>query len=182
MDALDAIKTRRSHRKFADQTVKRSLIEQVVECCRFAPSWKNTQTVRYHIIEDKDLLDNISKNCVRNFAFNGKTISRCAALVVVSSVANISRPDSRETSSSDLELHWPFFDAGIASQTFCLAAHALGLVSVILGIFDGEKIKTLCSLPQDQSVMALIAIVYPIETEKTPPKRLEVDEILTFIK
>ena len=58
----------------------------------------------------------------------------------------------------------------------------MGLASVILGIFDGEKIKTLCSLPQDQSVMALIAIGYPIETEKTPPKRLEVDEILTFIK
>lgn len=50
MEALDAIKTRRSHRKFADQTIKRSLIEQVVESCRFVPSWKNTQTVRYHII------------------------------------------------------------------------------------------------------------------------------------
>ena len=49
-------------------------------------------------------------------------------------------------------------------------------------VLYGEKIKTLCSLPQDQSVMALIAIGYPIETEKTAPKRLEVDEILTFIK
>ncbi len=35
---------------------------------------------------------------------------------------------------------WEVFDAGIATQTFCLAAHAKGVGSVILGIFDEEKI------------------------------------------
>ena len=78
-------------------------------------------------------------------------------------------------------LHWQSFDAGIAAQTFCLAAHALGVASVILGIFDENKIKSICNLPENQDVMALIAIGYPLETEKEAPKRLDVNEMLDFI-
>lgn len=32
------------------------------------------------------------------------------------------------------------FDAGIATQTLCLAAHSKGLGTVILGIYDEEKL------------------------------------------
>lgn len=78
-------------------------------------------------------------------------------------------------------LHWQSFDAGIAAQTSCLAAHALGVASVILGIFDENKIKSICNLPENQDVMALIAIGYPLETEKEAPKRLDVNEMLDFI-
>ena len=59
MEAMTAIKSRRSHRKFSDQKVTKEVIEKIVEAARFAPSWKNTQTVRYTVIENEDLLNEI---------------------------------------------------------------------------------------------------------------------------
>ena len=181
METITAIKSRRSHRKFSNQKIETGVIEKIVEAARFAPSWKNTQTVRYTVIENRALLDEISEHGVMGFAFNAKTISRCAALVVISSVGKISGYEKNGEFSTNLGLHWQSFDAGIAAQTFCLAAHSLGVASVILGIFDETRIKSVCKLPENQDVMALIAIGYPIEAEKEAPKRLEVNEILHMI-
>jgi hypothetical protein len=36
---------------------------------------------------------------------------------------------------------WEMFDAGIAAQTFCLAAHEMGLGTVIMGVFDENKVN-----------------------------------------
>ena len=45
MEAIECIKTRRSIRKYEDKPVDRSLIEEIIEIARFAPSWKNSQSV-----------------------------------------------------------------------------------------------------------------------------------------
>ena len=49
MQLIDGIKTRRSVRKFEDKKVPHEVLEQIVEAAAFAPSWKNSQTVRYKI-------------------------------------------------------------------------------------------------------------------------------------
>ena len=43
MEAIECIKTRRSIRKYEDKPVDRSLIEEIIEIARFAPSWKNSK-------------------------------------------------------------------------------------------------------------------------------------------
>ena len=55
MEAIECIKTRRSIRKYEDKPVDRSLIEEIIEIARFAPSWKNSQSVRYIAIYDNDI-------------------------------------------------------------------------------------------------------------------------------
>lgn len=52
MDTVSNIKIRRSIRKYKEDAIPHSLIEEVVETARFAPSWKNTQIVRYVCVED----------------------------------------------------------------------------------------------------------------------------------
>ena len=52
MHTLDAIKTRRTIRKFTEEPVSHKVIEKIVEASAYAPSWKNTQTARYIIIEE----------------------------------------------------------------------------------------------------------------------------------
>ena len=51
MTANECIKGRRSIRKFTSQPVSHELLAQVVETASFAPSWKNTQIVRYIAVE-----------------------------------------------------------------------------------------------------------------------------------
>ena len=57
MELDTVIKKRRSIRKYKNQTVDKKLIKQIIEAGIEAPSWKNSQTARYHIIISKEILD-----------------------------------------------------------------------------------------------------------------------------
>lgn len=71
------------------------------------------------------------------------------------------------------------FDAGIAAQTFCLAAWERGVGTVITGYFDEEKITRLLNLPENQKVGCVIGFGYPDE-EPAAPKRKSVEDLLTY--
>ena len=47
MNAVECIKTRRSVRKFTDEMVSVDTVREIVELASYAPSWKNTQVIRY---------------------------------------------------------------------------------------------------------------------------------------
>lgn len=179
MEALECIMTRRSCRKFKEEAVPHELVEEIVGVASYAPSWKNTQITRYIVIEDKEKLQRIADDCVLDFEYNKKTISRCPMLVIVTMVKNRSgyeKDGSFTTSKGD---RWEMFDAGIATQTFCLAAHEKGLGSVIMGIFDEAKLAEVVSIPDGQQVAALVAVGYPV-FQPEAPKRKETSELLSF--
>ena len=180
MEALECIKTRRSIRKFKPEAVSHDTLRAVVAAAAMAPSWKNTQISRYNIIEDRDILNEIADNCVLDFAFNQNTIQGAPQLAVVSMMEKRCGYEKDGSFSTSKEDRWEMFDAGIASQTFCLAAHDLGIGTVILGIFDEDKVAKAISLPDGQKVAALIALGYP-DQECEAPKRKTVDELLRFL-
>ena len=64
MEALECIKTRRSVRKFTDAPITREELQQVVEAAAYAPSWKNTQTVRYLVVTDPDKKQRLADDCM----------------------------------------------------------------------------------------------------------------------
>ncbi len=180
MEAIECIKTRRSIRKFKEDIVEHATVTKIIEAASLSPSWKNTQIVRYNIVEDKKILEEIANNCVLDFEFNQKTISHAPELVVVSMIekrCGYERDGSYSTSKED---RWEMFDAGIATQTFCLAAHDLGVGTVILGIFDEDKVAKAISLPEGQKVAALIVMGYPNQ-ECEAPKRKSVEELVTYL-
>ena len=91
--------------------------------------------------------------------------------------SGVERDGSFSTAKGD---GWLMFDAGVAAQTFCLAAHAHGVGTVIMGIFDAEKVAEYLSVPEDLEVVALISMGYPAEAPAAP-KRKEVAELLTAL-
>ena len=56
MDAIEAILTRRSTRKFSPDVPGRELIEKVIEAGRYAPSGGNSQTTHFLVITDAEIL------------------------------------------------------------------------------------------------------------------------------
>ena len=178
MTAKDCILSRRSIRKFTDQPVDHELLESIVATASYAPSWKNTQIVRYIAVEG-GLKDRIAGECTTAFPNNGRIIESAPVLIAVTVIKNrcgYERDGSFTTPRKDT---WQMFDAGIASQTFCLAAHEAGLGSVIMGIFDREKAETLLELSSDRELVALIPVGYPAE-EPAAPRRKDVSELITF--
>lgn len=180
MEALECIKTRRSVRKFTEQPVDRALLEQVVAAAAYAPSWKNTQIARYTVVTDPAKKQRLADECMMDFAFNQKTSSHAPALVVVTAITGRSGYERDGSFSTSQGTHWQSFDAGVAAQTFCLAAHALGLGTVIMGIFDEAKVRAVLDLSAEQMVSAIIAIGHPAE-QPVCPKRKDVDTLLQFV-
>ena len=179
MEALECIKTRRSIRKFTEQPVTEDEVRQVVEAAAFAPSWKNTQIARYIVVTDKEKKDKLADNCMLGFTYNQKTTHGAPALVVLTMIKERSGYERDGSFSTPLATHWQSFDAGIAAQTFCRAAHDLGLATVIMGVFDRKRLQEYLQVPEDQELMALIAVGYPAQVGGAP-KRKGVDVLLSW--
>ena len=178
MELQEAIRTRRSVRQFTDEKVPHALLEQVVELAAWAPSWKNTQISRYLAIEDPAVLAEICARYVPEF--NARIIGGCKTLVVQTFVKARSGFERDGSFSTDREDGWQHYDCGIAAQTFALAAHDLGLGSVILGIFDRKSLEEYLQIPEDQEIMALIPVGFPAAPNGPGPKRKGAAELLSY--
>ena len=177
MNTIDCIKSRRSVRKFTEEKVPHEVLEQLVELARWAPSWKNTQPVRYVVVDDPVLKERIARECIPGQGFNTKTINRAAALAVVTYIPGLSGQGDAPLTEVQAA-GWEMFDAGIAAQTFCLAARELDIGTCILGIFDADAAGRLLEL-EGQRAACLIAMGYP-EQWKNGPGRKETEELLSF--
>ena len=69
------------------------------------------------------------------------------------------------------KLGWQMFDVGVACQSFCLAAKEQGLGTVIMGIFDEEKISELLEIPPERELAALIAVGWPDDDPQAPKRK-----------
>lgn len=180
MEAIRCIETRRSIGKFKAEQVPHETMQEIVAAAAYAPSWKNTQVTRYAVVEDPQIKARIAEEATLGFEHNSGIIKNCAALVVVNMVhgrSGFERDGSYTTSKED---RWEVFDAGLATQTFCLAAHDKGVGTVILGIFDEAKVAEIIGAEDGQKVAALVAVGYADE-EPAAPKRKSVDELVKFM-
>ena len=180
MDILDAIKTRRSIRKFTDEPVCPEVLKEIVELASYAPSWKNSQTPGYVIVQDREILDRIAEHGMSGFDHNTKILQGANTLVVVTSVANVCGYNTDGTFTTKKEDKWEMFDAGIASQTFMLAAHEKGIGTVLFGIFDEDYIAEQIGLEEGRHISALIVAGHPAEAPQLR-KRKSVDELVRFL-
>lgn len=179
MEFEQCVKERRSIRRFTKEPVYHDAFERAVALASWAPSWKNGQIARYTLVEDPTLKAEIAQKCVLGFAHNAQIILEAPALVALTYVTRRSGFERNGSFSTSKKDGWEMFDAGIACQTFCLAAHAVGLGSVIMGIFDEEAVRQALSLPEEQKVGALIAIGVPGEAPN-PPKRKTAEELISY--
>ena len=178
MTAKECIKGRRSVRKFTEQAVDHALLSEIVETASYYPSWKHTQIVRFVAVEGEKK-ERLAKECTDMWANNGKIMESAPVVMAVTIIRNRSgfeRDGSFSTNKGD---RWQMYDAGIASQTLCLAAYEKGIASVILGLFDDTKAASILELPEDREVAALIPVGYAAE-DPAAAKRKPVEEILSF--
>ena len=180
MTAKECIMTRRSIRQFSDKQVDEAVLKDIIETAAFAPSWKNTQITRYVAVKG-ELKDKIAAECCSLHANNGRIIAGAPMLIAVTIIKGRCGYERDGSFTTKKGASWQMFDAGIASQTFCLAAHELGLGTVIMGIFDEDKAAELIGMPEDREMVALIALGYPNE-EPAAPKRKTVDDLLTIME
>lgn len=178
MNAKDCIKERRSIRKFKADPIDHALLSEIVETASYAPSWKHTQIARYIAVEG-ELKNKIASECTDAYPKNGEIITQAPLLVAVTFLTGRSGFERDGSFSTSKGSFWQAYDAGIATEAFCLAAWDKGLGSVIMGIFDEAKAASLLKLPEGRELAALIPVGYPDEAPAAP-RRKPVEELLSF--
>ena len=158
MEALECIETRRSVRKYTDRPVEKTLVEKLVRTAQYAPTWKNAQTTRFTAV-----LDSEKRWQVR------------AALPDFNQNSTKNAPDGSPT--TPLGEAYTFFDCGATVQTLCLAAHEAGLATLVMGIFDPDKLRTALQIPENEVPVVVVALGYPDDAPQMP-KRRALEEVL----
>lgn len=175
MDTLECIKTRRSIRRFTDQPIPDDILNQVLEAVRWAPSWANTQSWEIIVVKDKDNIKKIAEQVPdSNPAYKG--LFQAPVIIVICAKLGLAgyKKSEQVTEIGD----WYMFDAGIASQNLCLAAHALGLGTVHVGtIISHQALDELLGLPENIKSIEIIPMGYPAKVGNAPPRR----EISEFV-
>lgn len=173
MDNLNsAIKERRSIRRYQDKEIPDELLYEVLESVRWAPSWANTQPWEVVVIKNRALKESIQSMVNPRNPSSLALVNAPVLLVICGQLKKSGYyNDEYPTKFGD----WFMHDLGLATQNLCLTAHNVGLGTVIVGLFDHDKVGELIKLPDDHEVLTLIPLGYPDQDPK-PPRRKEQTE------
>jgi nitroreductase len=182
---MQAIKERRSIRKYRPDPVPDEMLQTILEAARWAPSWANSQCWRLIIIRDPEtkskLADTLKsrKPGGRNSATDGMrqapiVIAACAERWLSGFYAT---DDKQRVVSTEKGESWYMFDVGLAMQNATLVAHALGLGTVHVGFFDTEKVSKILGIPDNIVVVELMVLGWPDEKPPVRPRK----EISEFV-
>jgi nitroreductase len=176
MNCMEAIRGRRSVRSYKSDPIPTETVHTVLEAIRWSPSWANTQCWEVVVVRDaaiKRLLAETlsSTNPAR------KGIMQAPITLVLVGIKE--RAGFKKGEAATAKGDWYMFDCGIAMQNLCLAAHAEGLGTVIVGLFDAAKAAEVLQVPPDRAVVAMTPLGYPA-TDPSPPKRKEPETFVLY--
>jgi nitroreductase len=163
MEFFEAIKGRRSIRKFKDQPVEKELIGQLLDSAQMAPSAGNLQARDFIVISDK-----ITKQKLAKAAMGQSFIEQAPFAIVV--IANIERSSRIYRSRGEL---YAIQDASAGIENLLLAAHSMGLGACWVGAFDETKVSVLLGIPNKAKPVAIIPVGYPDEKPSAPPRMVQ---------
>jgi nitroreductase len=189
MELMEAIKGRRSIRKYRAEPVPEEALQTVLEAARLAPSWANTQCWRLVVVRDKEtrskLADTLkgSRPGKPNPATEAvRTVPIVIAACAERGVSGFYKDESGQIlPATDKGDFWYMFDVALAMQNMSLAAHAIGLGTVHTGLLDAVAAAKILGVPENVVVVELLPLGWPDEEPAARPRK-EINEFVFFEK
>ena len=160
-EVLEAIKSRRTIRRFKPNPIDEEKLHMILEAGRWAPSFSNLQPWRFIVIKDQGLKDALDKAARESVLHLG--INEAPVVILVCVDRRIDPLHAIETGAA-------------ATQNMTLAAHSLGLGAGWIGIWGTEAeaaIQKIFKLSETTRVVSLLPIGYPAESPQGDRKPLE---------
>ena len=169
MEFTELIEVRRSVRRYAKSEIAKDEMEKIVADALNAPSWKNSETTRYYAAIGEEAKNRLWKEALPGF--NAANSADSAALVAVTFVPGESGFMGSDP-ADELGNMWGAYDCGLASSYFILAAKNRGWDTLIMGIRDADKVKSILGIPAGETLMSVIAVgkaaAKPIKVPRKP--------------
>ena len=153
MDALEALRARRSTREFSDTAIAKATIEEIIECARFAPTARGEEPWEFIAVTDKKRLAELAA-----LTDHGKFIAGCACAIVVA--------------CKDTKYYLE--DGCAATENILVASAALGIGSCWVA---GDKkpyapsVLAFCGMPEGYKLVSILALGHPAKAVKRADKR-----------
>ena len=177
---IEAIRTRRSVRKFTGKNVEDEIVLQLLESARVAPSGHNTQPWRFIVVRSPETKRTLAK------AAHGQSWMEAAPVFIVC-VADV-RCRIQDEPGLEVNETSPHFalkqvirDTAIAVEHVVLEAQNLGLGTCWVGWYEQADVRPILGIPADKFVVAILPLGYPAETPGERPRK-KLDEIVMFEK
>lgn len=153
MDAVTAIKTRQSIRKFTAESVSEEILQTILCAGMCAPSAKNKRPFHFIVIRDKQLLSKLAQS-----NSNAAMLESCAVAIVICGDRNAE--GMRE---------FLYADCAAAAQNMLLVIHSLGLGGVWCGVAANSDWRKLLihklALPPKIEPVTVLAVGWSEETK-----------------
>lgn len=181
-EVLKAIKSRRSVRKYSDRQIDKETLGLIIEAGIFAPSAHNDQPWHFTVIQNRALIDSISRRTkeilsksdvqwMREFGKNPNIhlSYHAPVLIVVSGRKNAVAPET---------------DCNAAIENMLIAAESLGVGSVWLGLirafFTDKDEAAKLQIPEGYEPYYGVAMGYSANEKPLPAPRRNPD-VVTYI-
>ncbi|HOJ43360.1 MAG TPA: nitroreductase family protein [Syntrophorhabdaceae bacterium] len=168
MDLMKVIHERRSVRRYKPDPIPEEIILEILNAARVAPSWANTQVLRYIVVKDNKIKESLKE------ALSPTNPAREAfsqAPIVICQVAQKGISGFKKGEPVTVKGDWFMFDAGIAMEHVVLAAWNFGLGTVHVGSFDAEKAEKVLNIPQGFTIVEMTPVGYFDEVPKPTPRK-----------
>ncbi len=171
METLEAIRTRRTIRKYSEQPVEFEKLMAVCEAGGYAPSSGNIQNWKFIVITNKETIrEGLCQACL-----DQDPVQNAQAAIVVCSEDELCE---RHYGLRGKRLY-TIQNAAAAIQNMLLAAHDLGLGAAWIGAFNEDRIRDVIDMPDIARPQAVITLGYP--AEEPQEKRLRhFDDFVRF--
>ena len=153
MDALEAIRKRRSVREYTGEPIPRQDLETIVDAGRLAASGHNNQPWDFVVVTERDMIEQLKVASL--------WMEKAGAIIAV-----VVDPTSR----------WWQEDGSAAVENILIAATALGYGSCWLQGYTmprEEEFKVLLEIPRELRLLTLVPIGVPVAWPTVEKKTLE---------
>ncbi len=157
MDVEEAIRTRRSIRKWSDRPLDRETIIQLMETVRLAPSGHNGQQWELIVVTDRDRLEQLVPICN-----DQRHVGEAGAFMFI-----VTDPSAK----------WTHVDPAIAMDHLTLRAREMGLGTCWIGAFDELRMREFLGIPEEKIAVIGMTLGYPGD-DPEPRGRRSLDDLV----
>lgn len=161
---LNKIKSIRTHRSFdASYKINKTILRYIINGARFSMCSRNSQNIRYKLINDDKVLDKVFYNVKFAAAidWSPKSPESPRAYILLCTEKNLNYNENLL-----------YFDMGISANNIMLMADSLGLGGCIIGAYNKKEIENIISLDKKYVSHILIALGKPKDKIKIIPPSL----------
>ena len=171
----EVLTTRRSIRNYdATKKISEAEVRELLKAAQEAPSWANQQPTKYYVAISPEKLA-----AVQEMVGGNKDRLKNAPVLIVSTFERGKSGFFGNTPTNEVGDGWGAYDNGLSNCYLVLKARAMGFDTLIMGMREADKLRELFAIPENESVMAVIALGYRAGEPRKPNHR-PLDEIVKF--